>query len=201
MAEMPPGPESAVTENEKKEAATLALANERKERATELLDEAVTAGRVKAEDKPTWEADFASDFTGTKAKLANVKAPAEDPAIILINERKEIATELIGAALGAGRIKTADKPKWETDFASDFKATKAKLANVADPAIKVTPKTKDLGGKSGAILANENERREKVQELVSEKELKGMSYDAAFSAVQRENPALFEAMKTPEAKK
>jgi hypothetical protein len=194
-------PDVMTTDNEKKNEAAVALANERKELATELLDVAVTEGRIKAEDKPTWETEFTADFTATKAKLANVKTPSEDPAVILANERKERTAELIGAAIVAGRIKPADKPTWETEFTADFTATKAKLANVKAPVIKTEAKTKGIGERSGAALQNEQGRRDKVQQLVNEKEKAGLSYDAAFAAVQREHPEIFEAMEKPEAKK
>jgi hypothetical protein len=185
------------------DAAAAEMSNERKTEMGSLLGNAVTEGRLKAEDRAGWEKKFATDFDGSKTALAALKKPEpEDPAAVAIaNERKERMGDLLANAIETGRIKPADRKTWEGDFEKDFAGTKTKLANTkAGSAIKTTSTTRGLGDRSAAI-ADEKSRADQVQTLVNEKQAKGMTYDAAFDAVRREKPALFEAMQQPEAKK
>lgn len=113
------------------------------------------------------------------------------------NERKARRTLLLDNAIEHGRITGAQRPEWETKLANDatFETEAANLSRLA-PAIKTTPITGNLGNRK-AELANVQERSVKVRELVQAKEASGLSYDAAFAAVQRENSALFSQMQQP----
>jgi len=143
---------------------------------------------------------------GPAEVIDNKKLRADAAVQALANERRERAQELIAGALVSGRIKPADKAQWETDFLSDFTGTKARLANAKSAVLKVQPRTANLGQReTGAddVLAHEKGRSLKVQALVNEKMAghSGLTYHAAFTLVQSENPALFEAMQKPGAKK
>jgi hypothetical protein len=98
----------------------------------------------------------------------------------------------------SGRISIAERAGYETKLANDatFEATVTEITG--KPAhVHTQSQTRDLG-KTKVALANERERSLKVQELVAGKTRDGLSYDKAFTAVQRENPELFAAMTKPQ---
>lgn len=116
------------------------------------------------------------------------------------NERTARVTALLDAAITAGRITAAERPDWErrlkneTEFANESAAI-GKLA----VKVKTTTITDDKGDRKVEI-ANASQRTETVTTLVNlEMARSKCSYDKAYAAVKRANPAIFEAMKQPAA--
>jgi hypothetical protein len=68
--------------------------------------------------------------------------------------------------------------------------------------IAVTLKTVSLTEKSGGQrkveIANAGQRRDAVDTVKVEMAANGGNYDLAFAKVQKENPALFQAMQQPQ---
>ena len=106
-------------------------------------------------------------------------------------ERGARAAELVNQAVAAGRLLPADAETRKAALlaAPDFAAAAAELVN-ARPALKIAPKTRDLGERS----TDQRGRQEKILELVNTRMAeKRESYDAAFHAVRssQEHAALF----------
>lgn len=162
-------------------AASTALANAQAERAT-----AATA-----------LANEQESHKGTKSNLE----------LQLANARQELASHksarielMVDNAIREGRVPVANRAQWIADLDKDFVNKSALLAS-EKPAMKTGAKTADQGNRraDATAIANERDRREQVQALMNEKMANGLSYDVAWSQVQRENPDLFKQMVTPEA--
>jgi phage I-like protein len=133
-----------------------------------------------------------------KTNLANVTTERDAAAGNFKKERAARIPLMLDNALLSGRISIAERAGYETKLANEatFDAAVAEIAN--KPAnVHTQSQTKDLGNRKVA-LANEHDRSQRVQELVSEKRAAGLTYDKAFAAVQRENPELFAAMTKPQ---
>jgi hypothetical protein len=147
------------------------------------------------------EAACESCITEMKTKLA--AAEADKPAmenekrtleVRLANERMERAKLLVAGAVQAGRITIAEQPQWLTALGNEaeFDAKSAELAQLK-PKVNTVSQTTGLPERQ-LKMGNEAERRSSVMELVNLKMAQGFAYDAAWAAVKRENPALFDAM-------
>jgi len=161
-------------------------------------------------------ADKQTTLAGEKTTLANEKATltaqvtAKDTIITNLtterdsfktsfgNERKARITGLLDGAVTDGRITAAERVTWETRL-----AVETSFANEADAIVKLKPATKtqsliiDVGSRKTTI-ANAQDRQEAVRDLVAlEIANTKCDYNAAFTKVQKANPALFDAMKQP----
>jgi hypothetical protein len=174
------------------------MENEKKTEMGSLLANAITDGRIKAEDKTSWETKFANDFDATKAALSKVKKSEVVPAANEAEEklRKENVDLQLANAVTSGRITSAQRKEWEGKFANDYDGTKTALAALK-PVVKTAPTTTGLRQREVQTFENEKKRREKVIDLVNEKMTKTFGkyradkYDQVFASVQADHPELF----------
>jgi phage I-like protein len=114
----------------------------------------------------------------------------------LANERLFHSGALLDEALEKGRITAAQRREWDERFAADFANSAAALAEMT-PAIKTLALTAHHSGRRTEVASSVG-RRSTLDALVkAEMGANGGDYDAAFAAVQRANPALFDAMAKP----
>ena len=96
----------------------------------------------------------------------------------------------------AGAITLAQRPDWSQRLAADFANTATALAALP-PILKTHSLTLNLGARK-AEIANATDRRETLDTLIkTEMSANALDYDHAFVVVQKNNPALFSAMKQP----
>jgi hypothetical protein len=178
--------------------------------ANEATEEQVEAGLKQLDPKiasiatlNTEKTTLANERDGLKVAVANrdttlqtLNQQVAAAQAAFANERKARIDGILDTAVTAGRITLAQRPEWatklavETNFANESDAL-SKLA----PAMNTTSKTLQMGDRKVSI-ANVSDRREAVQTLVkTEMESSKSDYDTAFARVQKNNPALFEAMK------
>lgn len=161
------------------------------------------------EDQITAEITKLKTQSGQVPALENELAPLRQKVTSLENDNAQAVNRLkslrathagvlIGTALATGKITPAEKPAWETALANEaeFEAKAAEI-QALQPKLKTQSAVGELGQRKVELLANESDRRARVQELVGEKFAKGLRYDAAFAVVMRENPELFKQMKQP----
>jgi hypothetical protein len=128
--------------------------------------------------------------------LASRSVELESLRAELANERQFHTDTLLDAALVAGRITAAQRPDWATRLQTDFANASTALAQLP-PALKTTALTMNFGARK-AEIANAPDRRDALDTLIkAEMAVNGGDYDRAFATVQKANPALFAAMKTP----
>ena len=150
-----------------------------------------------------------SEFSNSAQTLTTERDTLHTQVATLATERDAARTEfanerdaridlVLGNAIGEGRIPEADRDQWRRRLQADFANEAAALARL-EPAQALPSKsrTAGLGVRDKADFANEAARRDKLNNLVAAKRSAGLSYDAAFAAVEKENPALFEAMARP----
>lgn len=159
---------------------------------------AITAAAEQAEASKAQAANDRAALATTNAELANVRTQLTTTQGQvttlrgeLVNERAARATLLIDGAIREGRITEADRAGYVTQFANDFAAASTALA-AAKPRTAL-PNQSRVGTETNltASTATIADRQRKVMQLVNERTAKGETYDAAFNAVQRENPELF----------
>ncbi|MCX6994142.1 MAG: hypothetical protein NT011_13510 [Kiritimatiellaeota bacterium] len=163
------------------QAAAMALANEKTAHAYEktLCNAAQVA-------QTTAETTLANERTARTAKEAELQAE--------IGKQKKARIDMVLAnAIAAGKITEAQKPQWAADLDKDLDGKITELSN-AQPIVKTASTTGDLGGRNSETVS----RQDKILTLVNEKTAKGMDYDAAWAAVKKANPALFEEPKRKE---
>lgn len=153
-----------------------------------------------ANEKAALETQVASEKETVKAKdatLTQITAERDALKTDFANERDSRITLLLDNALADGRITPATKPAWgaKLKVVANF-ANESEALGKLTPAVKTTAATAGLGARK-AEIANAQERREKVTELVNEAMKTGLDYDAAFKKVQREHKELFAAMQQP----
>lgn len=146
--------------------------------------ETLKAEKLKAED------DLANEKAAAEAlKAEKLKAEAD-----LANERKARIGLLLDGAIAGGKITAADRGRWEADLGGDFEGKATELAN-AKPVLKTESQTKNLGQRKESSAAGD-----KVVELCNERMAKtGEDWTAAWAALKREHPALFDQMTTAKA--
>jgi len=154
----------------------------------EQIHAAITQLKAQISDLQSAQAALANERDTLQAEKLQFKAQAA-------LERQARIDLLLDHALSTGRITPAERPGWAAALGNeaDF-AMKAVELGARAGKVKTTSVTGNLGERKLA-LANAQERLAVVQDLIQAKRTQGMDYDAAFVAVQRENPALFEAMK------
>lgn len=181
--------------------------------ANDATDEQVSEGLEKLGEK----AKTATTLGTEKATLANEKATLEGRVNSLTTEKTTLATErdnaraafanerkarigdLLDGAITAGRITRAERDTWKTRLENE-----TQFANEAEALSKVGKQVKTESitltrGDRKIEISNASERRDMVKELVAERMASvKCDYDAAFAHVQRNFPALFEAMDQPE---
>ncbi len=114
----------------------------------------------------------------------------------LANERGFHAETLLERAVAEGSITAAQRAGWASRLAADFANACAALAELPR-AVKTRSMTLTHGGRKTEIAGSVS-RRQTLDALVrAEMTSNGGDYDKAFAAVQRANPALFDAMQTP----
>jgi hypothetical protein len=117
------------------------------------------------------------------------------------NERNARISSLLDIAITAGRITAAEKATWEgrlknpASFENEANALTALPVGMKTKAVQV-----DLGDRK-VEASNAKDRSALIQELVTAKMAKGMTYDAAFTAVQREQSHVFDVMQQPKPTK
>jgi hypothetical protein len=146
-------------------------------------DQATAAGEAKTEK------DRATKLDGEKSALVTD----------LANERKARVTEAASTLKLQGKLTPAEETSFVNEATTDYAATVAKygarkgLWAPGQSRVDVASRKPDA-----QALAGMQERSDKVQELVNERMTKHKeTYVQAFDKVKRENPSLFEAMKTP----
>lgn len=153
-------------------------------------------------DKQAAETALASvraEKSAVETDLANTRSTLETTKAHLESERDGRITILVENAVLTGKIREPEAAQWKADLKTDFAGKSVALAN-AKPAVKTESKTGDMGKRRDSVaIANEQERRGKVLGLVNAKMKDGLDYDTAWAQVQREQPALFEAMTKPES--
>lgn len=175
--------------------ALLALANTAPD---EDIVNAVTTATTAAARIPALEADLSAANTRNQTALANEQASAsratEQIGIYkgaFQTERGARIADHLGAALAAGRITPPEKMVWETALANEatFATKLQELDNLA-PRIKTESRTEHLGDRKETALANSTKSKQaRFAEMVSRKRQEtGLNYDAAFAAVEAENP-------------
>jgi len=187
----------------------IALANAAKddevETAIKQLGEKAKSADALANEKQTLataRATAETALTNEQSARTQLQTQLTERETSLANERKDHIELLLDNSIMHGRITIAERSQWATALANEkeFAAKKKELLSRA-PASKTAAITAGAGERKGEIevLANEAERREKVQELVAEKTSKGMPYDQAFAQVRKQQPGLFGQMKQPKA--
>lgn len=163
------------------QAAATALANEKTAHAHEktLCNAAQVA-------QTTAETTLANERAERTAKEAELQAE--------IGKQKKARIDMVLAnAIAVGKITEAQRPQWTADLEKDLDGKITELSN-ARPIVKTASTTGDLGGRNSETVS----RQDKILTLVNEKTAKGMDYDAAWAAVKKANPALFEEPKRKE---
>lgn len=116
------------------------------------------------------------------------------------NERKQHAEHLLGVLTVGGFITGDERAKYEIELANE-----AKFDTTVTTLLALKPKLNvksgvDVAGRKNAEAHADVDRMGQVQQMVNEKmEKDALTYNAAWDAVKRENPALFEAMKKPKS--
>lgn len=151
-----------------------------------------SAGKLPASDKAKSDAEaMLANEKSLREKAEKAKTDAETA---FANERKAHRDALLSQAEKDGRVKSADRSKWETDFANEFGTAATKLA-----ATTVQMKTERtvpayLAQRTAPVKSKMNQVQDFVNErMTSSKE----DYDAAFSWVRATKPELFAGMKQP----
>lgn len=161
--------------------------------ANTATDEEIKTKLTAAAAALTALANVTSEKAAAETALANERAAHEQTRTALANEKKERATLMVANAIAEGRITAAQKDQWVNDLVTDFAGKSVALANTRASGMKTTARTENAGARR-EDLANVTERRNILTDLMNAKMAGGLSYDAAWAAVQREKPELFEAM-------
>lgn len=139
----------------------------------------------------------ANELATAKAQLAAAGTKLTSAANELATERKARVDTVLDAAVAAGRITAAQRPEWAgklTPAANEAFGTLAIELSALKPAVNTASKTAGLGARRGQVDANSKQRVNAVNEAINarQKTTPGMSREAAFLALQKEQPALFE---------
>ena len=154
-----------------------------------------------ANEKQGVETRLQTATTQVSAKdteIATLKSERDQARTLFSNERQTRITGILDTAITSGKITAAERPDWERRLKDE-----AQFANEAEAITKLTPKVKTIGvtdrtGERKVEIANASQRADTVRDLVNtEMQANGGDYDAAFSKVRKNNPALFEAMAQP----
>lgn len=138
-------------------------------------------------------ADVLADCVNSKASVATLTTERDQAKSALALLQKSVATAAVNAAVAKGSV-----------LQEHFQTKLDELLNAADFAksidcINALPKlmkTEETEGKKATERnAKITERRDKVEGLVNSAMKDGLSYDAAFAKVRREQPELFETIK------
>ena len=136
--------------------------------------------------------------TDLEQSVATLTAERDAARAGFANERAARVTSLLDDAITSGRITAAQRPDWQRRLGQD-----ATFANEAAALARLTPVLKTQSLLTGAgdrkfEIANASQRAEAVQALVKlEMERSQCDYSTAFARVQRDHPALFDAMRQP----
>lgn len=159
-----------------------------------LTNERDTA-RTEAANERTARTTVETALTQANAARATVESERDGLRTAFQNEREARITGAIAAARKATRISTdAEAAEWKTKLAGDFSNELPRLEALA-PKVKTTSQVDPAARR--AEIANAGDRMARVQQAVAEQMAKGLNYDQAYAAVQREQPQLFAAMVTP----
>lgn len=109
----------------------------------------------------------------------------------LANAKSGRIADLLDHAVETGRITPAEKPDWQRRLETSFANERTSLLALK-PKVKTDAQAGDRK-EGNAQFANVHERQQEALRLVNEKMKDGATYDDAFAAVQKENPALFKA--------
>lgn len=148
---------------------------------------AVEAANAEAKRAKTAEADAAA-----KKKDAETANAADKATISAL--RLHIATAAVNAAVARGAILKDHAAGRIADLANSGDAIATRVAEVE----ALPPLMKTEAGVDAAALSKRGvttaDARAAIQEAVNAKMAAGISYDAAFAAVQRDQPGLFVAL-------
>src|SRR6267154_2365600 len=141
------------------------------------------------------KATLTAQVTAKDTIITNLTTERDSFKTSFGNERKARITGLLDGAVTDGRITAAERVTWATRL-----AVETSFAKEADAIVKLKPATKtqsliiDVGSRKTTI-ANAQDRQEAVRDLVAlEIANTKCDYNAAFTKVQKANPALFDAM-------
>lgn len=133
--------------------------------------------------------------TSLEADATKAKGERDTAQQAFANERKARRDALIDQAVKDGRVLEADRAAWQQKLDGDFANESLELSKATN-AIKTQSSIGDIGGRK-VNLANAQDREATLRDAINSRMVKGMTYDAAWAAVKRECPALFEAMTKP----
>ncbi len=140
-------------------------------------------------------ANLTTERDGLKTKLADTETRLTQSETAFTNERAARITEILDHATASGKLTPAERLPWSEKLTANFANELQELQKISRK-VKTTAMSENLGERK-VTIANETERKNKVQELVNAKIAGGLNYDQAFNAVEKENPALFSDMKMP----
>jgi hypothetical protein len=132
-----------------------------------------------------------TELANARTELANAVESIAGLQAQLATERAERAAELVNRAIAEGRVLQADAEtrKAELVNAGDFNAARDALLS-AEPVLKTTPVSRDLGSRSSDL----RQRQDKILELVNARMSETREdYPTAFAAIRNceEHAALF----------
>lgn len=141
---------------------------------------------------------LANEFPGLKTeaakaadlqvKLTAAETKAGELTTNLANERLARAGMVVDVAITEGRLETGKKDDAIEMLANEADFEKASQAMLAvEPKFKTKSKTGDLGGRSTEAA----DKGQQITALANEGVAKGLSWDAAYNAVQVSHPELF----------
>lgn len=139
--------------------------------------------------------DVLTDCVNAKSQITALTTERDGAKTALVSLQKSIATECVNSAVTRGAVLVEHKEQKITELINSADFSKAIECCNALPKLMKTEETK--GKEAGSRTNKTIERRDKIEGLVNSamKDL-GLSYDAAFAKVRREQPDLF----TTEAK-
>ena len=176
--------------------------------ANDATDQQIDAALAAVEQKALAAAAFAnekttleSSLTAKDTEITQLKTQVTNATASFANERKARVGDLLDRAITDGRITAAERPDWERRILVDTQFANESAA-IAKLTAQVNTKSVTLQrGDRKVEIANSTERREMVSTLVKEAmESDKLTYDQAYTQVQRKFPQLFAAMTQPEIK-
>ena len=164
--------------------------------ATEVTDQQIEAAISGLQSAGNESATLTEQLrVANEAKTAAERRQGEDAARA-DKERKARIAEKLTAAANVGRITEAEKAGWQVRFETDFDGADSALSKLTVPAMNTrqTMQTGNLGQRNGGeVAATRAERTQAANEAVdAHMKLTGLGYQAAFNAVMKLKPELFE---------
>lgn len=160
------------------------------EQIMEALKAAVEAMNGKGEEEEEAQAELAQANAQLQETLNAERDQRKTAELALANAQQAHANALLDVALAEGRITPAQRSAWSARFSKNHAEAEAALAN-EDPGTGMHTKsiTGNLGKASGTARGKQDQILSLCNEAVAEK---GITFDQAYKALKKEQPALFE---------